>query len=79
MAPPGMAFPRGWNNPSHEQLPEIVRSLKGNDRTYINELVTRLRDSRIVADYGVGVNVSAVTARERVRDCVELFGLFGVT
>ena len=72
-APAGMAFPRGWRNPAHEQLPEIVRTINRPDRGEILEIVGRLLTARVNADYGVGRSVSAVTARERVRDCAELF------
>jgi hypothetical protein len=72
-----MPFAKRRRNPSHEQIPEIVRSLNRPDRNSILELVFRLRDSRIAADYGVGQSLSAVTARERVRDCAELFELPG--
>ena len=77
LAPSGMTFPKGWNNPSHDQLPEIVRSLNRSDRSDIIEIVNRLRDSRIAADYGVRQSVTAVMARERVRDCAELFQRLG--
>src|SRR5437762_11252713 len=69
----GFAFPYGWNNPTHDQLPEIVRQLNRIDRIDLEELVNRLLTSRIDSDYGVGKSVSAVEARERVRDCAELF------
>ncbi len=78
LAPPGMTFPRGWNNPSHDQLPEIIRALGRTDRATVLEILSRLRDSRVAADYGVGQSVSAVTAKERVRDCSELFVRLGV-
>ena len=77
LAPSGMTYAHSRNNPSHEQLPEIIKSLNRTDRSAIMDIVNRLRDSRIAADYGVGRSVSALTARERVRDCAELFSLLG--
>lgn len=77
LAPPGMAFPRGWRNPSHEQLSEIVRSLQRTDGSSILEAVERLRTARVVADYGVGSSVTSTMARQCVRECRELFALLG--
>lgn len=72
-APSGFGFAHGGNNPSHEQLPEIVRRLQRNDQNDILDLLNRLRDYRILADYGVGRKISVYDARQRVRDCVEVF------
>ncbi len=73
LAPADMTFPQGWKNPAHHQLPEIIRHLNRIDRAELEELVNRLVTSRVDADYGVGKSVSAVEAKERVRDCAELF------
>jgi len=74
-APKGMTYPHGWNNPSHDQIGEIVRSLKHPNRRDLREAVDRLRSSRTTADYGVGQAVGVNEARERLRDCANAFEL----
>ena len=49
----GVDFPSGWNNPAHDQLPELVLNntrLPRNSRYQINKALRRLRKARENAD-----------------------------
>jgi uncharacterized protein (UPF0332 family) len=56
----GVHFPHGWNNPAHDQLPELVlhnSTLPRNTRYQINKALRRLRKAREDADYRPGAAV----------------------
>lgn len=61
-------FPQGWNNPSHDQLPDLIMNngdLPVSARRWVRRILRELRVLRETADYRVGVTVdrgSAVTA-----------------
>lgn len=74
-APAGMAFPNGWKNPTHDQIPEIIRQLGGPDGRRIREIVSQLRHDREDADYRPWITVSAARSKEALRMCSELFQL----
>jgi uncharacterized protein (UPF0332 family) len=72
-APPAMVFPFGRLNPDHHQLAGIVDQLSGVPKRNIKLALSRLRLSRVTADYGVGLDISENVARQRLRDCAYIF------
>ena len=59
-------FPAGWNNPSHQQLPDLI--YKNGDyspstRHSVRKILRELRTLREDADYRVGRTVDQQTAR----------------
>ena len=53
-------FPPGWNNPSHEQLPDLIGNngdLTVNTRRGVRKILRELRHLREAADYRMGVTV----------------------
>jgi uncharacterized protein (UPF0332 family) len=69
----GVSFARGWANPSHEQLPALVRNalvLSPNTRRQLNQAIRRLRTARENADYRPGVLVDRADAIAAVRDAL---------
>ena len=59
-------FPPGWNNPSHEQLPDLIFK-NGNyslsNRRTVRRLLRELRTLREDADYRIGQTVNAQSVR----------------
>ena len=58
----GAEFPHGWNNPSHDQLPELIHSdghLLASERRAMTRLLRVLREEREV------LSRSGIRARER--------------
>jgi hypothetical protein len=69
----GITFAHQWNNPSHEQLPALVRnglSLPPNTRRAFNRAIRRLRTARENADYRPGVRVDRADALAAVHDAI---------
>jgi uncharacterized protein (UPF0332 family) len=67
----GMSFPHGWNNPSHEQLTNIVTDHLLLPRWTRRRMISRLRllrRAREDADYRPGAPVDADVAR----DCLQI-------
>lgn len=65
-------FSHGWNNPSHEQLPDLIRnngSLSVELRRQINRRLRELRVVRENADYRPGRTVDKTIALESLRQC----------
>jgi uncharacterized protein (UPF0332 family) len=63
----GDEFVRGWNNPSHELLPELIQNngdLPINDRRHIRRLLRFLNQQRVFADYRPGRTINKELARE---------------
>lgn len=64
-------FPTGWNNPSHEQLPELILNNGGftrQERRTVVRLLRSLRTAREDADYRPGRTVDKQTAFNSLRD-----------
>lgn len=62
-------FARGWSNPSHDQLPDLIRNngdLPVATRRRIARLLRILREERESADYRPGPTID----RENARDCI---------
>ncbi len=69
-------FPAGWNNPSHEQLPDLVQNngdLALPARRTVARILRLLRNFREDADYRPGRTVDAVTVRTALLAVVTLF------
>ena len=53
-------FPPGWNNPSHEQLPDLIvnnGNLSVTTRRWVRKALRELRVYRETADYRMGITV----------------------
>jgi len=71
-----LQFPVGWNNPSHEQLPDLVQNngdLGLPARRTAARILRLLRNFREDADYRPGRTVDAVTVRTALLAVVTLF------
>jgi hypothetical protein len=68
-----MTFPAGWNNPSHDQLPEIIRSLKHPNQSDIKRNIAELRLAREDAEYRPAVNIGLNRAKDMLRITDEVF------
>ncbi len=69
-------FPPGWNNPSHEQLPDLVQNngdLTLPARRTAARILRLLRNFREDADYRPGRTVDAATVRTALLTVATLF------
>lgn len=69
-------FPNGWNNPSHDQLPGLVKNnglLPVADRIVIARLLRQLRTRREDADYRPGYTVNRVVAQTALFESEAVF------
>ena len=67
----GITFGRGWNNPPHEQLPQLVRGnlpMADWQKLQVTRAIRRLRLHREDADYRPGRLVDRMIALECIRD-----------
>lgn len=74
-------FLPGWNNPSHEQLPGLIRangSVDVQNRRNIIRLLRILRSYREDADYRPGRTVDQVIARECLSGATAVLKYLGV-
>jgi uncharacterized protein (UPF0332 family) len=64
-----VTFARGWNNPAHEQLPDLIlnhiRASQGTRRE-MRKAIRRLRMAREDSDYRPGITID----RHRALDCL---------
>lgn len=77
----GDNFVRGWNNPSHEQLPDLIRNngdLSVSSRRQIGHQLTYLRTVREDADYRPGRTVDRAIALICLRYAANILYLSGV-
>jgi uncharacterized protein (UPF0332 family) len=75
-------FARGWNNPAHEQLPELIRNgltLPVDVRRRMNRAMRRLRTSRENADYRPGVTVDRSDAVAAIHDATSILEALEIT
>ena len=66
----GASFPRGWNNPAHDQLPDMVLNntdFPQNIRRRLRQTLVVLRRAREDADYRPTANVGRDIALEGLR------------
>ena len=55
-------FPQGWNNPTHEQLPDLIGNnsdLTIRTRREVKRILSELREIRETADYRVNRTIDA--------------------
>jgi len=60
-----VSFAHGWNNPGHEQLPNLILhnlTLPMNTRRRLKQLILFLRDAREDADYRPGRTIDKTKA-----------------
>jgi uncharacterized protein (UPF0332 family) len=65
----GVSFPHGWNNPGHEQLPNLILhnlTLPMNIRRRLKQLIEFLRNAREDADYRPGITID----KAKVIECI---------
>ena len=76
----GAAFARGWNNPAHEQLPQLILFTCPFDesiRRGVARTVRTLRHAREDADYRPGQTVDRKRSREALLELAWLFRALG--
>ena len=74
-------FPVGWNNPSHEQLPALVRNngdLPKAVRKRISKALRDLRYSREDADYRMGRTVNKEAAMKALHQAFDIMERLGI-
>jgi uncharacterized protein (UPF0332 family) len=77
----GVSFPYGWNNPAHDQLPDLVlhnTPWPRNRRYEINKALRRLRRAREDADYRPGSTIEHRDAVDVLRDASFVLRTMGV-
>lgn len=77
----GVRFARGWNNPPHEQLLNLIThnlSLPLNVRRRLRKFIRLLRHAREDADYRPGASVDRATALNCIRSAVLVLRDLGV-
>lgn len=74
-------FPNGWNNPSHEQLPDLVQNngdFSPSARRMAARILRLLRNFREDADYRPGRTVDAATVRTALLAVATLFAVLEI-
>ena len=77
----GVRFARGWNNPPHEQLLNLITHnlpLPQNVRRHLRKLIRILRHAREDADYRPGIFVGRTMALDCIRDAIVVLKHLGV-
>ena len=77
----GVTFAHGWNNPAHDQLPDLVvnnAGLRGEKRYLLNKAIRRLRIERENADYRPAVFVDRRTALDSIHDVRLVFDILEI-
>jgi uncharacterized protein (UPF0332 family) len=67
----GLGFAHGWNNPGHDQLPQLVlhnTTWPHGTRYRVNRSLRRLRNGREDADYRPGAAIGRQDAVDLFRD-----------
>ena len=73
-------FPAGWNNPAHDQLPELIQNngdLAVSTRRRVSTHLIALRSTREDADYRPGRTVDKEIALNRVQRAKQVLELLG--
>lgn len=75
-------FPSVWNNPAHEQLPDLIRN-NGDITVYarrqVSGLLYSLRSAREDADYRIGRTVNKETADDCLKESRRIFDYLDTT
>lgn len=82
MADHRIAFPRGWNNPSHDQLVRWLansRNLSLTSRRRLTRAVGLLRNSRENADYRPDVSFTRADVIRLLKEAVFILKFFEVS
>jgi hypothetical protein len=69
----GLTFAHGWNNPAHEQVPDLIlhnTTLPMNTRRRLRKLLRVLREAREDADYRPGITIDRTLALNCLRDAI---------
>lgn len=80
----GVTFAHGRNNPSHEQLPALIRHnlnrrrFPDPARRDLNKALRRLRFARVEADYVPSAHCDASVARNCLRDALFVLERMGM-
>jgi uncharacterized protein (UPF0332 family) len=77
----GFTFAHGWNNPSHEQLPDLIlnnTALPRDKRWRINKSLRILRQAREDADYRPGVTVDRALALACIHSAVDVLQILEI-
>jgi uncharacterized protein (UPF0332 family) len=77
----GMSFAHGWNNPAHEQVPDLVGNnlpLPQATRWRLRKAMRILRRAREDADYRPGVSVDRSLATDCLRFAILVMEALGV-
>ena len=77
----GIQFAHGWNNPSHDQLPELVGNnlpLPVNTKRRVRTSLRSLRKAREDSDYRPGISVEREMALDSIRQAISLRKDLGV-
>jgi uncharacterized protein (UPF0332 family) len=77
----GVTFAHGWNNPAHDQVPELVLhnlGLPHNTRFQLNKAIRRLRIERENADYRPQVKLERNDALNCVHDALLILNIMEV-
>lgn len=68
-------FAHGWNNPAHDQLPDLILnnlSLPKSARYRLNKAIRILRRAREDADYRPGASIDQALARDCLRNATRI-------
>jgi uncharacterized protein (UPF0332 family) len=81
LAAKGVTFARGWNNPAHEQLPDLVSHnlpLSLERRRRLRKALRILRRAREDADYRPGISVDRQATLDYLRAAILVMDALGV-
>ena len=82
LAARGVGFARGWNNPAHEQLPDLVSNnlpLSPDRRRRLRKALRILRRAREDADYRPGITLDRQATLAYLRTTIFVVEAFGMT
>jgi uncharacterized protein (UPF0332 family) len=78
----GVTFAHGWNNPAHEQVPDLIlhnTTLPMNTRRRLRKLLRVLREAREDADYRPSVTIDRSLALNCLRDAIAVLHSLEIT
>lgn len=78
----GLSFAHGWNNPAHDQLPDLVGNnlpLPQNTRRSLRKVLRILRRARESADYRPGATIDRALALDCIRYAIIVLHLLEVS
>jgi uncharacterized protein (UPF0332 family) len=81
LAARGIRFARGWNNPTHEQLPNLIThnlTLPVGVRRRLRKILRILRYAREDSDYRPGITIDRTVALNCIRDAMVVLKALGI-